>query len=167
MCDVYALIPVENYTIPTEAEGPPVYGPERPPQLQPASQPASKEKEKPKPEEGDATTTTVSTGDTTRRHRHTPSTGSAVTVIHEDEEDDPGSQPTALEQPASDLRDPLADNNGETKEPANEVTLANAIEDFTISEPVQEKGEDGKETEKGTESAVSEAEKDDGETNEK
>ena len=86
VCDVYSLIPEENYTIPPEAEGL-----------------AAKEEEKregkavlkeqgsettaPGNEEVDATTT-ISTGATTRRHKATPSFSSSVTAIAEGDEDD-------------------------------------------------------------------------------
>lgn len=158
VCDFYALIPTENYTIPPEAEG--LVTSSSGAQAPPASasnmkKPAAGDEQK--KEEGDATTT-ISTGATTRRHKHTPSTGSVVTVIHEgeeeEEEDEPESQPMIRETPAvqqtggAELRDPLADDvdgaNEKASKPA-EPFLEKAIEDFTIAEPVQAKDVKGEE----------------------
>ncbi|KAL8923086.1 MAG: hypothetical protein Q9208_004770 [Pyrenodesmia sp. 3 TL-2023] len=84
VCDVYNLIPQDSYTVPREAEG--LSAEEEPSE---PSRPGVKnpEAELPKQEEPEATTS-VSTGATTRRHKHTPSTGSAVTTIAESDEDD-------------------------------------------------------------------------------
>ena len=83
VCDVYSLIPEENYTIPPEAEGL-----------------AAKEENKGKSgatqrqdgsDEGSGEDTedkiAVSTGATTRRHKQTPSLGSSVATIQEGDED--------------------------------------------------------------------------------
>jgi hypothetical protein len=98
VCDVYNLIPEDNYTVPSEAEGP---GGNKssttavsPPQEE--SRRVSilrKETEslgnlhfegtEPPP-------SSISTGATTRRHKHTPSTGSMVTTIAEAVEDNNG-----------------------------------------------------------------------------
>ena len=86
VCDAYTLIPDENYTISSEAEG--------------ITTSPEKEKEgrtilkkgedaETKTEDVDPkTVTSISAGATTRRHKHTPSTGSAVTTIAESDEDD-------------------------------------------------------------------------------
>ena len=100
VCDVYNLIPEDNYTIPPEAEGLPT-GPPSPTSHDQRDPPvpsllgrsstieavktdSSTDLQEPVTE----TTTTISTGATTRRHKHTPSTGSLVTTILEGEEDD-------------------------------------------------------------------------------
>jgi len=151
VCDVYALIPTENYTIPPEAEGLVTSSSE----TQGPTPATAKEQKK---GEGDATTT-ISTGATTRRHKHTPSTGSVVTVIHEGEEeeeddDEPESQPMMRETPSvqnvggAELRDPLADDDEGDNEKATkpaEPSLEKAIEDFTIAEPLQEMDDKGEE----------------------
>lgn len=156
VCDFYALIPTENYTIPPEAEGLVTSSSETQGSAASASnmkKPAAGNEQK--KGEGDATTT-ISTGATTRRHKHTPSTGSVVTVIHEgeedeeEEEDEPESQPMIRETPvvqqtgSTELRDPLADDvdgaNEKAAKPA-EPSLEKAIEDFTIAEPVLEKND--------------------------
>ncbi len=84
VCDVYNLIPHDSYTVPPEAEG--LSSEEEPPE---PSRPGVKnpEADSAKPEESEASTS-VSTGATTRRHKHTPSTGAAVTTIAESDEDD-------------------------------------------------------------------------------
>lgn len=157
VCDVYALIPTENYTIPPEAEGLVTSSSETqgPTPATTMKKPAGGEEQK--KGEGDATIT-ISTGATTRRHKHTPSTGSVVTVIHEgeeeDEEDEPESQPMIRETPtvqnvgSTELRDPHAnDEEGDNEKPTKpaEPSLEKAIEDFTIAEPVQEKDDKGEE----------------------
>jgi hypothetical protein len=112
VCDVYQLIPEDNYTIPAEAEGSneeehwdkktPVSMPTADvgqPKMQilandkivnaedKGSQIHSAGKQQQHEEEGE-TTTTVSVGATTRRHKHTPSTGSHVTTIAEGMEEE-------------------------------------------------------------------------------
>ena len=81
VCDVYSLIPEENYTIPPEAEG-----------LSSDSAEDGEEKtvlKKDDEEEGDEdATTTLPAAATTRRHKHTPSVGSVVPTIAEGDEDD-------------------------------------------------------------------------------
>ncbi|MCJ1308265.1 hypothetical protein MMC25_001918 [Agyrium rufum] len=106
VCDMYSLIPEDNYTIPPEAEGLASDSPTE------ETRPGSPEKEDHRPEatgtvrydgseaakepHQDHVTpdlnapTSMSTGATTRKHRHTPSTGSLVTTIFEGEEDDGG-----------------------------------------------------------------------------
>ncbi|KAL8703619.1 MAG: hypothetical protein Q9201_003189 [Fulgogasparrea decipioides] len=85
VCDKYNLIPQDSYTIPPEAEG--LSQSEEEPQEVNRSGAKQPEPEPSKPAEPEAATT-ISTGATTRRHKHTPSTGSAVTTIAESEEDD-------------------------------------------------------------------------------
>ena len=115
VCDVYQLIPEDNYTIPAEAEG----GNEedRWEMKTPVSMPTSTvgqhkvqiltkdhnghaddgESQVRSPgkqqqhEQESETTTTLSVGATTRRHKHTPSTGSHVTTIAEGTEEEDGS----------------------------------------------------------------------------
>ncbi|OAL32088.1 hypothetical protein AYO20_08026 [Fonsecaea nubica] len=114
VCDEYHLIPEDSYTIPAEAEGireAPVEreGPLRPQILvrDTAGVPALDD-----PSAGsmlsDTTTptapTTVSTGATTRRHKHTPSTGSHVATIaegQEEEEEHPKSNEVAPKNQSS------------------------------------------------------------------
>lgn len=119
VCDIYALIPTENYTIPPEAEGVVTSESEVQPALPP--QILMRPSEGQSAEEADATTT-ISTGATTRRHKHTPSTGSAVTTIQEGEEDenDAESFPMVRETPSM--------QNGQ------------GLRDVQIDQPTQQQG---------------------------
>ena len=110
VCDVHGLIEPANYTVPAEAEGSmsssaeksgselPIAGGEKGlkstketkdnqgPILQRRDQPQSQ----PSAEQGqqDPASTTTSTGATTRRHKHTPSTGVSVAPIAETEDEE-------------------------------------------------------------------------------
>ena len=92
VCDVYGLIPEENYTIPQEAEGSEdeVQDVERPRQRSP------EKAAKPERAEDDQLGLTASTT-MQRRHKATPSVGSAVATIQEDEEDK-GESPSKEQQ---------------------------------------------------------------------
>jgi hypothetical protein len=114
VCDVYQLIPEDNYTIPAEAEGSTEeehWDTKTPVSMtsadlgQPKMQILTNDNiinaedtgsqihsgGKQQHEEQGEKTTTVSVGATTRRHKHTPSTGSHVTTIAEGmEEEDAG-----------------------------------------------------------------------------
>lgn len=86
VCDAYTLIPEENYTISSEAEGI-TTSPEKEKEgrtILKKGEDAETRTEDMDPK----TVTSISAGATTRRHKHTPSTGSAVTTIAESDEDD-------------------------------------------------------------------------------
>lgn len=119
VCDVYNLIPEDNYTIPPEAEGLPedgkqvdeggwtreslhginstsISGIEAGKSSRPSSIDFSQAINASVSEDYSVTNTSgenppkqtiPSTGATTRRHKHTPSTGSFVTTIHEGDEE--------------------------------------------------------------------------------
>ena len=96
VCDVYNLIPEENYTVPPEAEGLDTKASYDSRQVSQARSPRSSivrqgnTIDMPKEQDdGEMATTTISTGATTRRHKHTPSTGSFVTTIAEGDEEQP------------------------------------------------------------------------------
>lgn len=169
VCDVYALIPAENYTIPPEAEGLVTSADEGQGAASVAimQQPSGGGEQK---AEDSDTTTTISTGATTRRHKHTPSTGSAVAIIQEDEEDEPESQPMIREQAptiqrtGTEPRDPHVEEEGDDekgKKPAEE-SLDKAVEDFTISEPVKKTEDEDKGSEKQATEGASNVEKSEG-----
>ena len=96
VCDFYNLIPEENYTVPAEAEGLVAeadYAPRKGNQMQPEATSRTRqnlgvnvEREQADTNEDDVTTT-LSRGATTRRHKQTPSVGSAVTSIAEGDEE--------------------------------------------------------------------------------
>lgn len=94
VCDVYSLIPEENYTIPPEAEGL-VAKQEEPSEGKAVLQKKQNVEEPTWAEETDDKTT-VSTGATTRRHKSTHSFSSSVAAIAEgDEEDSPLKEKTS------------------------------------------------------------------------
>jgi len=89
VCDVYGLIPADNYTIPPEAEGLEASQAAPPTILRrEASGSGPQEKEPRSAIEGMADHT-LSTAGTTKRHRHSPSVGvtAVQTVMEENEED--------------------------------------------------------------------------------
>lgn len=98
VCDAYSLIPEDNYTIPAEAEAereelidtPVVQRGSGPPQI------LKHEELAPQPESEE--TTILSTGPTVRRHghRHTPSTGTHVTMIAEGPEEEEEVPPESI-----------------------------------------------------------------------
>ncbi|RMZ73344.1 Mob1 family [Pyrenophora seminiperda CCB06] len=93
VCDVYGLVPEDNYTIPPEAEGieasaepkpaPPVIMKREPsnPGLQRSDNPAESMSD-----------SSLSTAGTTKRHRHSPSVGPTAvhTVVEENEDEEEG-----------------------------------------------------------------------------
>lgn len=90
VCDVYSLIPEENYTIPPEAEGLAAKDGDKKNGDKKEGKAVLKEQgndDTATTDDADATTTT-STGATTRRHKATPSFSSSVAAIAEGDEDD-------------------------------------------------------------------------------
>jgi hypothetical protein len=92
VCDVYGLIPEESYTVPKEAEGGDFEDEDEGKGGHKGAGGQAEEHEAgddgPLSHTPDAPTQSiVSTGATTRRHKHTPSTGSFVTTIAEGDED--------------------------------------------------------------------------------
>ncbi len=168
VCDVYSLIPEENYTIPREAEG-----------LDVAPEATRREHGgEEKRDEGEDDQTSISTGATTRRHKHTPSVGSVVTTIHEGDEDDnepdlPPRDQTALLEPTSrsTLHDaPLAriSKEAEKVEPAPAPTITEEKRDEApadvkkeiIEDPVTKEPEKEKPSEDITETGTASSEAD-------
>ena len=160
ICDVYALIPEENYTIPPEAEG--LAAKEDEPQpnkvLLKKAQPPDQEAT---PAKDADTTILVSTGATTRRHKATPSVGSTVTTIQEgDEEDNSTSELVEENRPLETLSNSLAKEaplaqisktaekkeNSPTRPLETPVSAAGATEEkqvpINIKEDDQKVGED-------------------------
>lgn len=93
VCDMYGLIPEDNYTVPPEAEGieslPPVT--KQGPTLLKRSEESRKSENNPPEQPAGATASTINTsGHTTKRHRQTPSVdaGLITTVPEETEEDE-------------------------------------------------------------------------------
>jgi hypothetical protein len=114
VCDYYSLIPEDNYTIPSEAEGiePPDSRSSMPPLI------LKREPSEPGPEDSENATIidgitdhTLSTAGTTKRHRHSPSVGPTAvsTVVEEnEEEEDLSKEPT---RPVTQLFETTSENS--------------------------------------------------------
>jgi hypothetical protein len=88
VCDMFSLIPEDNYTIPLEAEGPDAVLPKEDEPVETKRLTIlRKDDEDPFAGGVEGMDPSISTGATTRRHKHSPSTGSRVTTITESAED--------------------------------------------------------------------------------
>ena len=105
ICEIYALIPDENYTIPGEAEGIPAKEEEQEDGKTVLKKPQQEDEAATMTED---TTTTISTGATTRRHKHTPSVGSSVLPIQEGDEEDDHANASSKEDKSSGPLDTLS-----------------------------------------------------------
>lgn len=114
VCDVYNLIPEDNYTVPPEAEGI-----EPPPATQEKKPKIMKREEESEPH----LKAPVADGATTKRHRHTPSVGneSITTVLEDPEEDDDKNTAEKLEETVILSSEPPAYE----PEPASEPPITN------------------------------------------
>ena len=142
VCDMYTLIEKENYTISAEAEG--IVTSTKEPSTVPKILKKQPEEAEQKGNIEDVATT-ISTGATARRHKHTPSTGAAVSTIVEGDDEDNESIITAMredEVPA-----------GQGQDEGDDVTISEpVVEDKSkapdpeelhqIAEPVKEEGAD-------------------------
>lgn len=158
VCDEYHLIPEDSYTIPPEAEGGPDAasdqsepGPEIASRVQilrkdDASSVPSDGSENTGASEtpGSAASTTVNTGATTRRHKHTPSTGSHVGTIAEgqEEEDETTSILVAPKDPISAIEltpeaaDPLSDLKGTSSDrPKPKLDISSTVPKYEPRAP--------------------------------
>ena len=90
VCDMYSLIPEDNYTVPAEAEGADVQ--QQPPALEHTDKRRMtilrKDNESFAASLENMESASISTGATTRRHKNSPSVSSSVTTISEGAEDD-------------------------------------------------------------------------------
>ena len=89
VCDEYNIIDNENYTIPAEAEGLEPETPQAKQQLMPEA-PTLAKRDPDDQLEQPVGNNVLAMGDTTKRHRHTPSdlTSSASNVIQEEAEEE-------------------------------------------------------------------------------
>ena len=142
VCDVYELIQEENYTVPPEAEG----------------LPSKEEMEHDRQEKAGAKTisdeegeeegiTNQISGATTRRHKHTPSVGSAVSTIPEGEIDEPESPVKEKGGPLAQISNAAEKKNDVPENAGSGHAVVDALKDDKIAEGVKE----GKETEKPAE----------------
>ena len=145
VCDIYQLIPEENYTIPPEAEGLALEEEQQNRRDHGAApEHIIQQKRSGMPEktsiashaDDNAAQTTISTGATTRRHKHTPSTGSFVTTIAEGDEE--GEEPQDAEPPL-DTASMINANNAESLNTDSNVTTLphNTSANPNAPEPVE------------------------------
>ncbi|KAI4129943.1 MAG: hypothetical protein LQ347_003571 [Umbilicaria vellea] len=149
VCDDYNLIPEDNYTIPPEAEG--LVAQQDAPQTEPESRATPKTPDQAeaglKSDDVDATTT-IGTGATTRRHKHTPSLGSAVTTIMEGDEEDPKGHEHKVESLSDHDQEPQPAPALKAEKPEEEGRVASEdLAHETADADAQDKGEDIKKEE--------------------
>lgn len=127
VCDLFSLIPEDNYTIPLEAEGPDAVQPKDDEPVE-SKRLTILRKDNDDPFAGgvDSMDPSISTGATTRRHKHSPSTGSRVTTITESAED-----PEEAPRSAGPLREVMKDS----PEP---VPVHQAAEEAGVTEETQQ-----------------------------
>jgi hypothetical protein len=142
VCDVYGLVPEDNYTIPPEAEG-----------IEPTAEPKSaappmimkREPSDSGSQNSDSTLVdgmsdnSLSTAGTTKRHRHSPSVGtiSVQTVVEENEEEE--------ERPSLQAR-PVTQMFESTPEDAEDEGDITAIEDSDEADEEEEESDSDPET---------------------
>ena len=143
VCDVYGLIQEDNYTIPPEAEG----LPSKEDMDHDRQEKAGIKKTGDEEGEEDATTLPI-TGATTRRHKHTPSVGSAVGTIAEGEEDESESPikekggPLAQISIAAEKKDDVPESAGHGPAVGDALTDENATEKGKEPEDIGDAAED-------------------------
>lgn len=159
VCDYYGLIPEDNYTIPSEAEG-----------IEPATESRSsmppmilkREPSGPGPEDTDNSTIiegitdhSLSTAGTTKRHRHSPSVGATAvsTVVEEAEEEE--DHPREQSRPVTQIFEstPEDSNEAESEEPEEPSNEAEAAEESVPVEPKAVPAEDEPEKQSVSEEA--------------
>ena len=150
VCDEYGLIQTENYTIPPEAEG---LEPKEVSRDTPvAAQPPLGMSLLKRPEEGKSEQQTpepagneiLATGDTTKRHRHTPSSRSnsvSTTITEEAEEDeDVSSKPSLERAPTVKKEGMLARSDTLKAEPEPEAAAEAAEHSVVVEESPADNG---------------------------
>lgn len=143
VCDVYGLIQEDNYTIPPEAEGLPAKAEVEHHRQEKVVMKKTGDDEG----EEDASGLQVA-GATTRRHKHTPSVGSAVGTIAEGEEDESESPVKEKGGPLAQISNAAEKKDDSTGTTGNEPTVQGAVGPAT-EEKKAKKDEGGDETGKG------------------
>jgi hypothetical protein len=172
VCDHYGLIPADNYTIPSEAEG-----------LEPDTDTRSsipplilkREPSGPGPEDSDNTSiigsladNNLSTAGTTKRHRHSPSVGATAvsTVVEESEEEEDQSKEllrpvtqlfelTPKEEKTADLEEEEEEEDDDEEEDSDEAE-ADGDEESTPA-PISVAAEDEAQKQSASKDARAEA----------
>ena len=143
VCDVYGLIQEDNYTIPPEAEGLPSKAEVEHHRQEKVVMKKTGDDEG----EEDASGLQVA-GATTRRHKHTPSVGSAVGTIAEGEEDESESPVKEKGGPLAQISNAAEKKDDSTGTTGNEPTVQGAVGPATEDKKAK-KDEGGDETGKG------------------
>jgi hypothetical protein len=164
VCDVYGLIPEDNYTVPPEAEGKEPLHTEKDDtkpiiilsrgQEDDGSQPSDQTEDQTTGNQLDVanSTSTYSAVNTAKRHRQTPSAdlGAILTVLEENEEDEEKKPEKAAQK--TDVRLPiLVKDNQKESTSSQELTAASINESGIAKETAEErpiKLEDSHDTEK-------------------
>ncbi|KAL4933574.1 Mob1 family protein [Aspergillus undulatus] len=134
VCDMYHLIPEDNYTVPPEAEGDEAHQPQ---QVQEQGDPRRltilrKENESFLPPFEQVEPASISTGATTRRHKSSPSIGSRVTTISESAEDsEEHAQPTP---PETEKAEPQPSDKSASAPPLVESPTQSTDSQVTVAE---------------------------------
>ncbi|KAF2714239.1 Mob1/phocein [Pleomassaria siparia CBS 279.74] len=145
VCDVYGLIPDDNYTIPSEAEGIEVSRETTAPPLI-----LRREAPNPGPQDSDNSSivggsdNSLSTAGTTVRHRHSPSVGATAvsTVVEEAEEEEESLTRDPLTRLETAVQDAPADADPDTPVPAAEDSITVVEEPSAVDDQVEAAEED-------------------------
>jgi hypothetical protein len=162
VCDYYGLIPEDNYTIPSEAEGIEPLTESRAP-IPPLI--LKREPSEPGPEDSDnssiiggTTDHSLSTAGTTKRHRHSPSVGPTAvsTVVEEAEEED--ENPKTMKQHFSQLFESTPEDSdaAQSEEPIDQAKAeadAEAADDAALAPPKADAAEEDPEKQSTSEEA--------------
>ncbi|OJJ01485.1 hypothetical protein ASPVEDRAFT_41069 [Aspergillus versicolor CBS 583.65] len=125
VCDMYHLIPEDNYTVPPEAEGDEAHQPQQSQDTNDGRRLTilRKENESLMPPLDQVEPESISTGATTRRHKSSPSIGSRVTTINESAEDsEEPAQETSAEKKEAEPQPPTEPTNETQDEPVQSPT---------------------------------------------
>ncbi|RYN33613.1 hypothetical protein AA0114_g11924 [Alternaria tenuissima] len=148
VCDVYGLVPEDNYTIPPEAEGI-----EPSTEAKPSAPPLIMKREPSDSSSQISVNTlaegmsdhTLSTAGTTKRHRHSPSVGATIvqTVVEENEEEE--ERPSLQSRPVTQIfESPQGEEEHEDGDSDGDIT---AIEDNEEEDDDDDEDEDEDEDE--------------------
>jgi hypothetical protein len=155
VCDVYGLIPEDNYTIPPEAEG------IEPPTENTSSLPPLILKREPSdsgPQETESSGIieglsehTLSTAGTTKRHRHSPSVGAtSVTTVVEEAEEEEDQSTKANARPVTQIFESTPEEAEEVEPEQSEETMQAEEEAGTTEEATPEDSHAADDTEEAS-----------------
>lgn len=162
VCDVYGLIPEDNYTIPPEAEGiePPTENMSIPPLIlkREPSDSGPQEKGSSAIIEG-LSEHTLSTAGTTKRHRHSPSVGAtSVTTVVEEAEEEEDSAAKGRARPVTQIFESTPEEADEATAEQTETTREAENESGLTEDLVPHHSHDADEAEEANTESKNEAE---------